>query len=200
MDLAKFFDTVNHDMLMARIARKVTDKRVLRLVRAYLEAGVMIGGLYEKTEEGTPQGGPLSPLLANIMLDDFDKELEKRGHPFVRHADDCNIYVKSRRAGERVMEGVRRFVEGKFKLKVNKEKSAVNCRIPNGAYCGVRGRGLAAPTTWLYSVSADFLSETLLEIGEFFTRDFGIGKYLHIRFSRFQHRGCHFSSGFWFPL
>ncbi len=126
MDLAKFFDRVNHDMLMSRVARKVADKRVLHLVRAYLEAGVMIGGLFEKTEEGTPQGGPLSPLLANIMLDDLDKELEKRGHRFVRYADDCNIYVKSKRAGERVMEGVRRFVEGKLKLRVNEEKSAVD--------------------------------------------------------------------------
>lgn len=126
MDLAKFFDRVNHDMLMARVARKVADKRVLRLIRSYLEAGVMIGGLFERTKEGTPQGGPLSPLLANIMLDDLDKELEKRGHRFVRYADDCNIYVKSRRAGERVMANIRRYVEGKLKLKVNEEKSAVD--------------------------------------------------------------------------
>ena len=126
MDLAKFFDRVNHDKLMARVARKVTDKRVLRLTRSYLEAGVMIGGMFERTKEGTPQGGPLSPLLANIMLDDLDKELEKRGHRFVRYADDCNIYVKSRRAGERVMGSIRRYVEGRLKLKVNEEKSAVD--------------------------------------------------------------------------
>lgn len=107
MDLAKFFDRVNHDMLMSRVARKVADKRVLHLVRAYLEAGVMIGGLFEKTEEGTPQGGPLSPLLANIMLDDLDKELEKRGHRFVRYADDCNIYSLAASIG-RILDPLRR--------------------------------------------------------------------------------------------
>ena len=126
MDLAKFFDRVNHDMLMARVARKVKDKRILRLIRAYLSAGVMSDGALEKTEEGTPQGGPLSPLLANILLDDLDKELTKRGLRFVRYADDCNIFVASKRAGERVMESVTRFVEGKLKLKVNREKSAVD--------------------------------------------------------------------------
>ena len=126
LDLAKFFDRVNHDMLMARVARKVRDKRVLRLIRAYLEAGVMINGVAVRNEEGTPQGGPLSPLLANIMLDDFDKELERRGHRFARYADDCNVYVRSKRAGERVMASLTRYLEETLKLKVNQEKSAVD--------------------------------------------------------------------------
>ena len=125
LDLEKFFDQVNHDMLMARVARKVMDKRVLTLIRAYLNAGVMVKGKRERSWEGTPQGGPLSPLLANILLDDLDNELSGRGLRFVRYADDCNIFVASRRAGERVMESVSRFVEGKLKLKVNREKSAV---------------------------------------------------------------------------
>jgi RNA-directed DNA polymerase len=126
IDLEKFFDRVNHDMLMARVARVVKDKRVLKLIRAYLESGVMINGVVMETEEGTPQGGPLSPLLSNIMLDDLDKELEKRGHKFVRYADDCNIYVKTQRAGERVMESVKGFLEKKLKLKVNPKKSKVD--------------------------------------------------------------------------
>jgi RNA-directed DNA polymerase len=126
MDLEKFFDRVNHDMLMARVARKVTDKLVLKLIRAYLNTGVMADGALERTEEGTPQGGPLSPLLANILLDDLDKELTKRGLRFVRYADDCIIFVASKRAGERVMQSVIRFVEGKLKLKVNRDKSAVD--------------------------------------------------------------------------
>lgn len=125
IDLEKFFDRVNHDKLMSLIAKDILDKRLLRLIRKYLESGVMIGGLYESTEEGTPQGGPLSPLLSNIMLNELDKELESRGHLFCRYADDCNIYVKSRKAGERVMEGISRFIEKRLKLKVNKEKSAV---------------------------------------------------------------------------
>lgn len=126
IDLEKFFDRVNHDILMSRIARKVEDKRVLRLIRKYLESGVLINGLKVSTEEGTPQGGPLSPLLANILLDDLDKELEKRGHKFCRYADDCNIYVKSERAGKRVMDGVRKILTEKLKLKVNEPKSAVD--------------------------------------------------------------------------
>ena len=126
MDLAAFFDRVNHDMLMARVARKVKDKRVLRLIRAYLNAGVLENGVVVKSEEGTPQGGPLSPLLANILLDDFDRELTKRGHKFVRYADDCNVYVKSRRAGERVTASLTKYLEEDLKLKVNWDKSAVD--------------------------------------------------------------------------
>src|ERR671934_873620 len=125
IDLEKFFDRVNHDILMGLIAKRVADKRVLKLIRAFLNAGVMEGGLVSPTEEGTPQGGPLSPLLSNLMLDVLDKELEKRGHHFVRYADDCNIYVRSQRAGERVMESIERFLTKRLKLKVNKAKSAV---------------------------------------------------------------------------
>lgn len=125
-DLDKFFDRVNHDMLMARVARRVKDRRVLRLTRRYLESGVMVNGVVIDTDEGTPQGGPLSPLLANILLDDLDRELEQRGHKFVRYADDCNIYVKTPRAGERVLASVRRFLEQKLKLRVNEKKSKVD--------------------------------------------------------------------------
>ena len=125
IDLEKFFDRVNHDMLVARVARVVKDKRVLKLIRAYLNSGVMVNGVVMETEEGTPQGGPLSPLLSNIMLDDLDKELEQREHKFVRYADDCNIYVKTQRAGERVLESVKDYLEKKLKLKVNQKKSKV---------------------------------------------------------------------------
>lgn len=125
-DLSKFFDRVNHDMLMSRVARKVKDKRVLKLIRAYLEAGVHQGGVVTKSEQGVQQGGPMSPLLANIMLDDFDKELTRRGHKFVRYADDTNIYVKSFRAGRRVMDSITKYLEGKLRLVVNLEKSAVD--------------------------------------------------------------------------
>lgn len=125
MDLEKFFDRVNHDILMARIARKIIDKRVLRLIRRYLQAGLMIGGIVLPRVEGTPQGGPLSPLLSNILLDDLDKELEKRGHTFCRYADDCNVYVKSKLAGQRVLDSITHFLAKTLKLKVNSEKSAV---------------------------------------------------------------------------
>jgi len=126
MDLEKFFDKVNHDRLMATLAKRISDKPLLKLIRKYLQAGVMINGVISSTEEGTPQGGPLSPLLSNIVLDELDKELEKRGHKFVRYADDCNIYVKTERAGLRVMASVQRFIEGKLRLKVNEKKSAVD--------------------------------------------------------------------------
>jgi RNA-directed DNA polymerase len=126
MDLEKFFDRVNHDVLMARVARKVADKRMLGLLRRYLQAGMLRDGLVSQRVEGTPQGGPLSPLLSNILLDDLDKELERRGHAFCRYADDSNIYVRSRKAGERVLASVTRFLEKRLKLKVNAAKSAVD--------------------------------------------------------------------------
>jgi len=126
MDLEKFFDRVNHDVLMARVARRVRDKRLLRLIGRYLKAGIMIGGVIHDHEEGTPQGGPLSPLLSNILLDDLDKELERRGRRFCRYADDCNIYVKSKAAGEQAMQSITRFLAKKLRLTVNKEKSAVD--------------------------------------------------------------------------
>jgi len=126
MDLEKFFDKVNHDRLMATLAKRIHDKSLLKLIRKFLQSGVMINGVVSSTGEGTPQGGPLSPLLSNIVLDELDKELEKRGHKFVRYADDCNIYVKSKRAGERTIASVQRFVEGTLRLKVNESKSAVD--------------------------------------------------------------------------
>jgi len=126
MDLEKFFDRVNHDMLMARVARRVSDKLLLRLIRRFLQSGVLKDGLVSASEEGTPQGGPLSPLLSNILLDDLDKELERRGHKFVRYADDCNIYVRSKRAGERVKASITAYLEGCLRLRVNESKSAVD--------------------------------------------------------------------------
>ena len=125
MDLEKFFDRVNHDVLMSRVARRIKDKKLLLLIRRYLSSGVMIGGVEQVRMEGTPQGGPLSPLLSNILLDDLDKELESRGHRFCRYADDCNIYVRSKAAGERVKRSITRFLTKRLRLKVNEEKSAV---------------------------------------------------------------------------
>src|SRR6202158_1305286 len=125
LDLEKFFDRVNHDKLMGQIAKRIEDKRLLKLIRAFLDAGVMENGLVIPSVEGTPQGGPLSPLLSNLVLDELDRELEYRGHRFVRYADDCNIYVRSERAGQRVMESISHFITQKLKLKVNEAKSAV---------------------------------------------------------------------------
>jgi len=125
LDLEKFFDRVNHDVLMSRVARKVEDKRALKLIRKFLQAGIMDNGIVFPRDKGTPQGGPISPLLSNILLDDFDKELEKRGHYFCRYADDCNIYVATRRSGIRVLESITKFLESKLKLKVNQKKSTV---------------------------------------------------------------------------
>ncbi|MGC7513003.1 reverse transcriptase domain-containing protein, partial [Xanthomonas citri pv. citri] len=125
LDLEKFFDRVNHDILMFCVERHVEDKQVLRLIRRYLEAGVMSGGVVSHRQEGAPQGGPLSPLLSNILLDELDRELERRGHRFVRYADDANIYVRSPRAGERVLASVERFLNHRLKLRLNRDKSRV---------------------------------------------------------------------------
>jgi RNA-directed DNA polymerase len=144
MDLEKFFDRVNHDVLMERLARRVDDKRFLRIVRRFLQAGMMQGEVCAERHEGMPQGGPLSPLLSNLLLDELDKELEKRGHCFCRYADDCNIYVASRAAGERVMASVTRFLEGKLKLRMNRDKGAV-AHVEVRKYLGhrlLRGGGL----------------------------------------------------------
>jgi RNA-directed DNA polymerase len=144
LDLEKFFDRVNHDKLMGQVAKRISDKRVLKLIRAFLKAGVMEGGLVSPSVEGTPQGGPLSPLLSNLELDELDRELEQRGHRFVRYADDCNIYVRSERAGQRVMESVTRFITTKLKLKVNSEKSAV-ARPQERKFLGFSFTGHAEP-------------------------------------------------------
>lgn len=145
LDLEKFFDRVNHDRLMARVAQRINDKRLLKLIRAFLTAGVMEGGLVSSVDEGTPQGGPLSPLLSNLVLDELDRELERRGHRFVRYADDCNIYVRSERAGQRVMESVTSFIEKQLKLKVNARKSAV-ARPEERTFLGFTFRRFGAST------------------------------------------------------
>jgi RNA-directed DNA polymerase len=151
LDLEKFFDRVNHDILMARLAWHVADKRLLKIVRRFLEAGMMKSGVCIRREEGTPQGGPLSPLLANLLLDDLDKELERRGHRFCRYADDCNIYVRTKVAGQRVMASVTRFLEEKLRLRVNREKSAV-AYVGKRKFLGYRllsgGRLTVAPKSW----------------------------------------------------
>lgn len=139
LDLEKFFDRVNHDVLMAHVQRQVEDKRVLRLIRRYLEAGVMSGGLASRRQEGTPQGGPLSPLLSNVLLNELDRELERRGHRFVRYADDANIYVRSQRAGERVMVSIERFLSQRLKLRLNREKS----RVARPWVCDYLGYGMS---------------------------------------------------------
>ena len=144
LDLEKFFDRVNHDKLMAAMARRVSDKRMLKLMRAFLESGVMENGLVSPVEEGTPQGGPLSPLLSNLVLDELDRELERRQHRFVRYADDCNIYVASERAGKRAMQSVTRFIRQRLKLKVNEAKSAV-ARPQERKFLGFSFTGGAEP-------------------------------------------------------
>ncbi len=147
IDLAKYFDTVNHDILLGMVSEEIKDKAVVKLIRKFLKSGVMAGGLVSPTTEGTPQGGPLSPLLSNIYLTAFDRMLESRGHKFVRYADDCNIYVQSQRAAKRVMESCTRFLEGKLRLKVNREKSQTGSPLRLkflgfSLYKGAKGAGI----------------------------------------------------------
>ncbi|WP_223464547.1 MULTISPECIES: group II intron reverse transcriptase/maturase [Pseudomonas] len=163
LDLEKFFDRVNHDVLMAHIERQVVDKRALRVIRRYLEAGVMSGGIASRRQEGTPQGGPLSPLLSNILLNELDRELERRGHRFVRYADDANIYVRSYRAGERVMASVERFLTQRLKLTLNREKS----RVARPWACDYLGYGMSwhkQPKLRVASISLHRLRDRLREL------------------------------------
>src|SRR5258706_13571651 len=163
IDLEKFFDRVNHDVLMSRVARWVKDKRILRLIRRYLQAGMMEGGIVSQRREGTPQGGPLSPLLSNLLLDELDKELEQRGHRFVRYADDCNIYVRSERAGERVMAGTKRFLERRLRLKVNEQKSAVG-KPSERKFLGYSFTSEAAPRRKIAKQSVQRFKERVREL------------------------------------
>lgn len=192
MDLAKFFDTVNHDVLMARVSRKIKDKRVLKLIGKYLRAGVVAEGRLLSTPKGVPQGGPLSPLLANIMLDDLDKELEKRGHRFARYADDFMILVKSQKAGERVMQSIKRFLKSKLKLTVNEKKSRVD-RVERCSFLGftfVRGkirwtgkafigfkRNLKRFTGRSWFVSMEYRMKKLTEYARGWMNYYGISEY-----------------------
>jgi len=163
IDLAQFFDRVNHDILMSRIARKITDKRVLLLIRSYLQAGLFAGGIISRRSEGMPQGGPLSPLLSNILLDELDKELERRGHSFCRYADDANIYVRTRRSAERVMASITSFLEQRLKLTVNQEKSAVD-RPWNRQFLGYGMTNHRLPKLKVGTKAVDRLKSRLREI------------------------------------
>jgi RNA-directed DNA polymerase len=163
MDLSKFFDRVNHDILMERLARRIADKNLLRLIRRYLAAGMMQDGVVTERNEGTPQGGPLSPLLANLLLDEWDRELDRRGHRFCRYADDCNIYVRSRKAGQRVMAWCRKFLEGRLRLKVNEEKSAVD-RPWNRKFLGLSITNGRVPKIRLAMPSVDRMQSRVREI------------------------------------
>ena len=172
IDLEKFFDTVNHDYLMQGIAKRITDKEVLKLIRRYLQAGVMENGVAVRSEEGTPQGGPLSPLLANILLDELDKELEERGHKFVRYADDINIYVKTAKAAERVKEGIGKFIEEKLKLRVNKEKTKV--KTPTRAK--ILGFSFwKRQSKWTIRIAPSSVEKLKAKLRELTGRNWGIG-------------------------
>lgn len=170
IDLEKFFDGVNHDVLMGRLARRIGDKKLLKLIRLYLQAGVMLNGVVVERYEGTPQGGPLSPLLSNILLNELDKELESRGHAFCRYADDCNIYVKTERAGQRVMESVSRFLETKLRLKVNRTKSAVG-RPVSRKFLGLRIVGGAKA---IISIAPKSISRFKLKVRRLTRRSRGV--------------------------
>lgn len=163
IDLEKFFDRVNHDKLMGLLAKRIEDKRLLKLIRKYLKTGIMMNGVVMNSEEGTPQGGPLSPLLSNIALDELDKELERRGHKFVRYADDCNIYVQTPKAGNRVMKSVTSFIEGKLKLKVNTTKSAVD-RPWKRKFLGFSFTYHQAPKVRIAKASVDRMKDKIRDI------------------------------------